>query len=213
MVAMVTEPAGVERRATAGRWVLRGVGVLAVWTVWTFLVGATLLATGNGGTTLGTVIAIAAMEVALVPTWFLLRAAPSRGWFMALAATVLFAVGYNLGGLGGPSLARMTSVGASLPVAPGAQLLTVSSVENTLCLQECSQVSYLYAVVDSGTARADVGTELVARGWEALGDGAYCRDQFGVRLTDTADPTIVDPPAPPPGMEVLSVSTSRCERG
>lgn len=213
MVAMVTEPAEVERRATAGRWVLRGVGVLAVWAVWTFLVGATILLTGNGGTTSSTAVAIALMQVALVPTWFLLRTAPSRGWFMALAATVLFAVGFHLGGLGGPSLARMTSVGASLPVATGAQLLTVSSVENTFCLQECSQVSYLYAVVDSGTARADVGTELLARGWEALGDGAYCRDQFGVRMTDTADPTIADPPAPPPGMELLSVATSRCERG
>ncbi|WP_156374246.1 hypothetical protein [Cellulomonas sp. Leaf334] len=209
-MAMVTEPADVERRATAGRWVLRGVGVLAVMTVWAFLVGATLLLTGSGGTAVSTVVAVTAMMVALVPTWFLLRAAPSRGWFMALAATVLVAVGFNLGGLGGPSLARMTSVGASLPVATGAQLLTVSSVENTLCLQECSQVSYLYAVHDSGTARADVGTELLARGWEALGDGAYCRDRFGVRLTDTADPAIDDPPAPPPGMELLSVATSRC---
>ena len=40
----------------------------------------------------------------------------------------------------------------------------------------------------------------------------FCKGQFGVRLADVADPTVVDPPAAPPGMELLSVSTSRCER-
>ncbi|GEK20402.1 hypothetical protein [Cellulomonas xylanilytica] len=212
MATMVTPPAGDERRATAGRWVLRGVGVLAVWTVWTVLVGAPLLVTGETGTAASTAIAIAAMLVALLPTWFLVRRAPGRRWIMAGATVVLVVVGFVLGGLGGPSLARMTSVGASLPVATGGQLLTVSSVENTLCLQECSQVTYLYAVLDSATASDQVGTELVVRGWESLGAGTYCRDDFGVRLTDVADPIIADPPTPPPGMEVLSVSTSRCER-
>ena len=206
------EPADVERRVTAGGWVLRGVGVLALWAAWTFLVGAALLLTGNGGKAAGPVVAIAAMLVALVPTWFLVRAARSRAWFLAGAAVALVAIGFFLGSLGGPSLAQMTGVGASLPVATGAQLLTISSVENSLCLQECSQVTHLYAVVDFETAKSAIGTELLTRGWDALGDGSFCQGQFGVRLAAVADPTIVDPPAPPPGMDLLSVSTSRCER-
>ena len=213
MVAtMYMEPADAERRVTVGGWVLRGVGVLVVWTVWTFLVGAALLLTGNGGKAAGTVVAVAAMLVALVPTWFLVRASRSRAWFLGGATVVLAAIGIFLGSLGGPSLAQMTGVGASLPVATGAQLLTISSVENTLCLQECSQVTHLYAVIDFDGASSQVGDGLMAAGWDALGDGSYCNDQFGVRLTDVADPTIADPPAPPPGMDLLSVSTSRCER-
>jgi hypothetical protein len=209
---VAVEPAGADRRTTPGGWVLRGVGVLALWTLWALLVGGTLLLTGNGGTPAGPAIGVTVMLVALVPTWYLVRAAPVRGWLLTAAAVALVVVGLTLGGLGGPSLAQMTSVGASLPVATGSQLLTVSSVENTLCLRECSRATYLYAVLDSGTARSEVGTELVARGWEALGAGTYCRDQFGVQLDDVADPTVADPPAPPRGMEVLSVSTSRCER-
>jgi hypothetical protein len=105
----------------------------------------------------------------------------------------------------------MTGTGASLPVATGAQLLTTSSVENSLCLQECSQVTHLYAVLDYDRASSQIGTGLRADGWDARGAGGFCRGQFGVRLSDVADPTITDPPAPPPGMELLSVSTSRCE--
>ena len=213
MVAtMFSEPAEVERRVTAGGWVLRGVGVLAVWAAWTFLVGAALLLTGNGGKSSGPVVAIAAMLVALVPTWFLVRASRHRAWFLAGATVALAGIGFFLGSLGGPSLAQMTGVGASLPVATGAQLLTLSSVENTLCLQECSQVTHLYAVLDYESAKSQIGTELLAGGWDALGDGSFCRGQFGVRLADVADPTIVAPPAAPPGMELLSVTTGRCER-
>ena len=213
MVAtMFREPADVERRVTAGGWVLRGVGVLVVWAAWTFLVGATLLLTGNGGKATGPVVAIVAMLVALLPTWVLVRAARHRAWFLAGATVVLAAIGFFLGSLGGPSLAQMTGVGASLPVATGAQLLTLASVENTLCLQECSQVTHLYAVVDFENAKSQVGTELLTRGWDALGDGSFCQGQFGVRLADVADPAIVDPPAAPPGMDLLSVSTGRCNR-
>jgi hypothetical protein len=191
--------------------VLRGVGLLAVWAVWTFVVGAALLLTARGGTGRAGIVAVAAMLVALVPTWFLVRRAPLRGWIMVGATVVLVAVGLNLGSLGGPSLARMTGVGASLPVATGAQLLTTSTVENTLCLQECSQVTHLYAVVDSSTAQAKLGSALVADGWDSVGPGSFCRDQFGVRLSGVADPTMTAPPPPPPGMELLSVVTSRCE--
>ena len=206
------EPTEAVDRVTARGWVLRGVGVLVVWSAWAFLVGATLIFSGNGGIASGPAVAVAAMLVALVPTWFMVRAAPYRRWLLAGATVTLVAVGLNVGGLGGPSLARMTGVGASLPVATGAQLLTTASVENTLCVQVCSQVTHLYAVIDSGTARSQVGTELLASGWDTVGVGTFCRDQFGVRLTDVADPTIVDPPAAPPGMELLNVSTSRCER-
>ena len=73
-------------------------------------------------------------------------------------------------------------------------------------------MTHLYAVLDSDAAQSQIGTGLLADGWDALGDGSFCRDQFGVRLADVADPTIVDPPAAPPGMELLSVSTSRCDR-
>ena len=74
------EPAEAERRVTAGGWVLRGVGVLVVWSAWAFLVGATLLLSGNGGKAAGPAVAVAAMLVALVPTWFLVRGrAPGGG--------------------------------------------------------------------------------------------------------------------------------------
>jgi hypothetical protein len=207
----LTEPAEAERRAPA-RWVLRGVGVLLVWTVGAVLVGAVMLLTGSGGTAVGPGVAAGAMLLVLVPTWFLVRPAKFRRWLLAGAAAVLVVTGLNLGSLGGPSLAQMTSVGASLPVATGAQLLTTSSVANTLCLQECSQVTHLYAVIDFEIARNQVGAALLADGWDLLGAGGFCRDLFGVRLDDVADPTITEPPAPPPGMELLSVSTSRCER-
>ena len=154
---------------------LRGVGVLVVWAAWTFLVGATLLLTGNGGKAAGPGVAIAAMLVALVPTWFLLRAARYRLWLLAGATVVLVAVGLFLGSLGGPSLAQMTGVGASLPVATGAQLLTTSSVENTLCLQECSQVTHLYAVLDYDAATVHDRDRAPGDGWDALGVGTFCR--------------------------------------
>ena len=206
------EPAEAKHRVTTGGWVLRGIGVLVVWSAWAFLVGATLLLSGNGGKAAGPAVAVAAMLVALVPTWFLVRRARSRRWLLAGATVVLVLVGLFLGSLGGPSLARMTGVGASLPVATGAQLLTTSSVENTLCLQECSQVTHLYAVLDSDAAQSKIGSALLASGWAEVDLGAFCKGQFGVRLADVADPTIVDPPPAPPGMELLSVSTSRCER-
>ncbi|WP_456785937.1 hypothetical protein [Cellulomonas sp. P5_C5] len=205
------EPTEAVDRVTARGWVLRGIGVLVVWSAWAFLVGAVVLLTRKGGTPAGPAIAVVAMLVALVPTWFLVRRSPVRRWLLLGAAVVLAAVGLNLGALGGPSLARMTGVGASLPVATGAQLLTISSVENGLCLQECSQVTHLYAVVDSAAAQAKVGSGMLAGGWDAVEPGTFCRDQFGVRLSDVADPSIEDPPSPPPGMELLSVSTGRCE--
>jgi hypothetical protein len=208
-----TEPAEVRREAPAPRWVLRGVGVLVVWTLWAFLVGATTVLTGNGGNPAGQAIATGAMLVALVPTWLLVRPSPYRRWLSAVATVALVAVGLNLGAVGGPSLAQMTGVGASLPVATGAQLLTTSSVENGLCLLECSRVTHLYAVLDYTTARSKVGTALLTSGWDALDPSTYCQGRFGVRLADTADPSMVDPPVPPPGMELLSVSTSECERG
>lgn len=208
----VAEPAEAEGRRTPGRWVLRAVGVLAVWTVWAFLVGAWVLLTGNGGTTVGPAIAVAAMLLALVPTWFLIRPARTRRGLLVGATAVLVTVGFTIGGLGGPSLGQMTSVGASLPLATGAQLLTASGLENSLCLQECSRATYLYAVPDFDTARVQMGRALTDRRWSEVGVGTYCRDAFGVRLTDVADPAITDPPAAPPGMELLNVSTSRCER-
>jgi hypothetical protein len=152
------------------------------------------------------------MLAALLPTWFLVRRSPYRTWFLTGAAVALASIGFVLGSLGGPSLAQMTGVGASLPVATGAQLLTLSSVENTLCLQECSQVTHLYAVLDYESAKSQIGTGLLADGWDALGDGSFCRGEFGVRLADVADPTIANPPEAPPGMELLSVTTGRCER-
>ena len=149
------EPADVERRVTAGGWVLRGVGVLVVWTAWTFLVGAALLLTGNGGKARrhggrGRGDAGGARPH-LVPGPRV--ALPRRGSWRG-AAVVLAAIGFFLGSLGGPSLAQMTGVGASLPVATGAQLLTISSVENALCLQECSKVTHLYAVLDYEGAKS-----------------------------------------------------------
>ena len=104
----------------------------------------------------------------------------------------------------------MTSVGASLPVATGAQLLTTSSLENALCLQECSRVIHLYAVPDAGTAQSEIGAALVSAGWEARDAGGFCRDGLGVAFADTADPALVDPPDAPPGMEVLSIRTTAC---
>ncbi|MEZ0447026.1 hypothetical protein [Cellulomonas sp. ICMP 17802] len=211
---MATTSAGPQppvRRPTTGRWAVRAIGVLVLWVAWTFLVGGLLLLTGNLGTSAGRVVAVAATLLALVPTWFLVRAARRRWWLMAGAALVLVALGLGLGRLGGPSLARMTGVGASLPVATGAQLLTTSSVEHALCLHECSRVTHLYAVADAGEAQAEVGDGLVAAGWRAQDGGGFCRDGFGVTFANEPDPSIVDPPAAPPGMELLSVETSRCD--
>ena len=208
MTTTSTEPP--VRRTSAAGWVGRGVTVVVLWAAWAFLLGGVLVLAGSSGTTTSRVVAVAAMLVALVPTWFLVRAAGARRWIMGVSTVVLVALGLGLGALGGPSLARMTSTGASLPVATGAQLLTTSSVENGLCLQECSRVTHLYAVPNTTAAQAELGVALLADGWEAPDAGGYCRDGFGVRFTDQVDPSVEDPPAPPPGMELLTVEISRC---
>lgn len=195
------------QRSFARTWTVRGLGLLAIWAAWIFLVAAVLTLTGNAGSR---GVAVSALLVVLVPTWFLVRQTRHRWWILAGGALVLVALGLGLGRLGGPSLARMTGVGASLPVATGAQLLTTSTVEHTLCLQECSRVVHLYAVTDAGAAQAEVGAALVAEGWHARDAGGFCRDGFGVTFANAADPSMVDPPAPPPGMELLSIRTTRC---
>ncbi|WP_315095416.1 hypothetical protein [uncultured Cellulomonas sp.] len=208
--ATTTDPFPPARRTSAAGWVGRGITVLVLWAAWTFALGALLVLTGTAGSPTSRVVAVAVMLVALVPTWFLVRRARARAWVMGVAAVVVVALGLGLGTLGGPSLARMTSVGASLPVATGAQLLTTSSVENSLCLQECSRVTHLYAVPDATSAQAELGVALLADGWEAPDAGGYCRKGFGVRFSGEVDPSVEDPPAAPPGMELLTIEISRC---
>ncbi|NUU16636.1 hypothetical protein HP550_05160 [Cellulomonas humilata] len=192
------------------RWVARCIGLLVLWAVWTFAIAAVLLLTGTAGKPSDWVVAVVAMLSALAPTWLVVRAARRRWTLMAGSAVVLLALGLALGTLGGPSLARMTSVGASLPVATGAQLMTTSSVENALCMQECSRVVHLYAVPDPGAAQAEVGVGLVADGWRAENAGGFCRDGFGVAFVDGADSAVVDPPAAPTGLELLSIVITDC---
>jgi hypothetical protein len=192
------------------RWVVRGIGLLVLWLVWAVAVGAVLLFTGRAGTSSDWVIAVVAMLSALAPTWLVVRAARRRWALMAGSAVVLLVLGVALGTLGGPSLARMTGVGASLPVATGAQLLTTSTLENALCLQECSRVVHLYAVPNPGAAQAEVGSALVASGWRAKDAGGFCRDGFGVAFAVGADEAVADPPEAPPGMELMSVVITDC---
>ena len=192
------------------RWVARGFGLLILWFAWTFAVGAVLLVTGSAGTSSDWLVGVVAMLGALAPTWLVVRAARRRWALLAVSAVVLVALGVGLGTIGGPSLARMTSTGASLPVATGAQLLTTSSVENAMCMQECSRVVHLYAVQDVGAAQAEVGSGLVASGWRAENAGGFCRDGFGVAFVDGADAVVVDPPVAPTGMELLSVVITDC---
>ena len=192
------------------RWVLRILGLLLLWAAWTFAIAAVLLLTGTAGKSSDWLVAVVAMLTALAPTWLVVRAARRRWALMAGSAVVLLGLGLALGTLGGPSLARMTSVGASLPVATGAQLMTTASVENALCMQECSRVVHLYAVPDPGAAQSEVGAGLVASGWRAENAGGFCRDGFGVTFVDGADPAVVDPPAAPTGLELMSVVTTDC---
>jgi hypothetical protein len=190
--------------------VARWIGLIVLWLVWTAAVGAVLLASGGTGTATGRTVAVVGMLAALAPTWLVVRAARRRWLLLGVSAAVLLALGLGLGTLGGPSLARMTSTGASLPVATGAQLLTTSSVENSLCLQECSRVVHLYAVPDTGAAQSEVGSQLVASGWRAKNAGGFCRDGFGVAFVEGADAAVLGPPAAPPGRELLSIVTTDC---
>ena len=99
------EPAEAERpRHCRVAWVLRGIGVLVVWSAWAFLVGAVAAPDrATAGQAAGPAVAVAAMLVALVPTWFLVRAARSRAVAPGRRGRWSWsAVGLFLGSLGRP---------------------------------------------------------------------------------------------------------------
>ena len=192
------------------RWAVRGIGLVALWLAWTVAIAAMLLATALLGTPAGRIVAVVAMLFALAPTWLVIRTTRRRWAVLGGSVVVLLLLGIALGTIGGPSQARVNSVGANVPVATGAQLLATASIENTLCLQECTRVVHLYAVPDTGSAQAEIGTGLLAAGWEARSDGGFCREGFGVAFLDGADPDITDPPAASPGTELLSITTTEC---
>lgn len=194
----------------AGGWVVRGALAVLSWAVGVFVVAAIVQATGTAGSATGRWISAVAVLVALVPTWFLVRRARVRWWLMLVAAVVLVALGIGLGRLAGPSLARMSSVGSSLPVADGAMLVTTSSSERTWCAGECSRVTYVYAVPDLADANAEVAQALVAQGWSPRHPGLFCRDGLGVSVAAGGGPDIARAPEPPPGMALLSMTTSAC---
>ena len=191
-------------------WVGRGLLVMLSWAVCVFVVATVVQATGMAGSATGRVVSASAVLVALVPTWFLVRRARVRWWLMLAAAVVLVAVGVGLGRLAGPSLARMSSVGSSLPTAAGAVLLTTSSSERTWCAGECSRVTYVYAVPDLGAANVEIAQALVADGWSPRQPGQFCRDELGVSMTADVGPDIIRAPEVPPGMTLMSMTTSVC---
>lgn len=201
---------GSDQRAEP-RWGVRATGLLVLWLVWTVAIAALLLVTGLAGTTPGRIVAVVAMLSALAPTWLVIRVARRRWALLAGSGVVLLLLGLALGTIGGPPVARMTSVGASLPVATGAQLLATSTVQNDLCLLECSRVVYVYAVPAAAAAQAEVGAAMVAAGWEAKNEGGFCRDGFGVEFVAGIDPSVVDPPTAPAATELLSIGTTDCE--
>lgn len=194
----------------AGGWVVRGALVVLSWAVCVFVVATLVQATGTAGSATGRWVSALAVLVALVPTWFLVRRARLRWWLMLVAAVVLVAVGIGLGRLAGPSLARMSSVGSSLPIATGAQLLTTSSSERTWCAGECSRVTYVYAVLDFADASAEVAQALVTQGWSPRQPGQFCRDELGVSVASGVGPDLTKVPDAPPGMALLSMTTSVC---
>lgn len=193
-----------------GGWVVRGALVILCWAVCVFIVASVVQATGMAGADAGRWVSASAVLVALVPTWFLVRRARVRWWLMLAAAVLLVVVGVGLGRLAGPSLARMSSVGSSLPIADGALLLTTSSSERTWCVGECSRVTYVYAVLDVATASADVAQALVTEGWQPRQSGQFCRDELGVSVEAGVGPDLTREPDAPPGMGLLSVTTSVC---
>ena len=74
-------------------------------------------------------------------------------------------------------------------------------------------MTHLYAVVDSDAAQSKIGSALLASGWDARGRSGRSAGASSASAWPTS-PTrrsSTRPPAPP-GMELLSVSTSRCER-
>ena len=194
----------------AGGWVLRGVLVVLSWAVCVYLVAAVVQSAGLAGSASGRWVSALAVLIALVPTWFLLRRARVRWWLMLVAVLVLVVAGVGLGRLAGPSLARMSSVGSSLPVATGAQLLTTSSSERTWCAGECSRVTYVYAVPDFAAADVEVSQALVMDGWTPSDARQFCRDGLGVSVTPDAGPDLTREPGLPDGMALLSMTTSVC---
>ncbi|GEK20401.1 hypothetical protein CXY01_09210 [Cellulomonas xylanilytica] len=190
---------------------LRGVLVVLSWAVCVFVVATVVQSTGTAGSASGRWVSALAVLVALVPTWFLVRRARVRWWLMLVAVIVLVAAGLGLGRLAGPSLARMSSVGSSLPMAAGAQLLTTSSSERTWCAGECSRVTYVYAVPDFDAANVEVAQALVAEGWAPGEPGRFCRDGLGVNVTPDDGPDVDRAPEVPSGTALLSMTTSVCD--
>ena len=178
---------------------------------WTLAVGVLLLVTTLAGTSAGRVVALVTMLSALAPTWLIIRAARRRGALLAVSAVVLLALGVALGTIGGPPLARMTSVGARPAgrhrrAAAGARPASRTSV----CLQECSRVVHLYAVPDAAQRTGGGRRQPGGRRWTAKSEGGFCRDGFGVAFVDGGRPGRVDAPAAPPGLELLSIETTDC---
>ncbi len=167
--------------------------------------------TGTAGSASGRWVSALAVLVALVPTWFLVRRARVRWWLMLVAVIVLVAAGLGLGRLAGPSLARMSSVGSSLPMAAGAQLLTTSSSERTWCAGGVLEGHV--RVRGAGLRRGDVevAQALVAEGWAPGEPGRFCRDGLGVNVTPDDGPDVDRAPEVPSGTALLSMTTSVCD--